>query len=317
MRRSVLLLTLLLAAAPVSAQEAEVGDAPATDLEPGSEPPADTAPAVDSAPADAAPAATPSPGPLVVVLSLGGDASASAARAARQAVAEALRADGMTVMPDGDVDLAVSPARQRACRGTSCAYEIGRQLSASMTAAVATWRGETDATGSLTVSLITAPDRSHSATVDVVAGDVAAAALAAVREAQTGRRRSLLIEGAPHVDPEPAPSLLPDESVLNRDRSLEEWILPSLLGVVGLGLIGLGAYALLDETCEVQGATVCLRGDRPNVGLGVVTTVLGGLSIAGAILWLVVGGQAQPGIGGNIDVVLGPDGGAVSVRGVF
>jgi len=256
----------------------------------------------------------------VVVLSLGGDAPSAVAREAREAVAAAIAAGGDSVMPDADLALQVPPARLAECRASACAYGISREVGASMVAAVATWMTD-GAPSSLTVSLIVGPDRSHTATEEVGEAGLAAAARGAVEAAQASRRRALLIEGTSTPEPEAVetpdrPEIDPalggerDDSPLHSERSLEEWILPSLLGVMGLGLIGVSVYAMLDASCDVRGASgVCLAGSEPNYGLGVTFAVVGGLSIAGALLWLIMGGQ--PPQMEDIDVVTGPGGGAV------
>ena len=143
-----------------------------------------------------------------------------------------------------------------------------------------------------------------------------AAARHAVTEAQESRRRALIVEGtqAPvHTAATPEVAQVDDphaDDSLHRDRPLEEWILPSILAAVGLALTGAAVYAMLDEQCErVGGSGVCLRGSRPNYGLGATFSVLGVLSIAGAIIWLVVGGQ--PASTGDIDVVFDARGAGV------
>ncbi|MBX3268726.1 MAG: hypothetical protein KF729_00610 [Sandaracinaceae bacterium] len=258
----------------------------------------------------------------VVVVSLGGDAPAEAAREAREAVAAALVEDELAVLPDADLGLRVPPSRLAQCRASACAYAIGRELGVSMVAAVAAWM--TDAqVSSLTVSLIVAPDRSFTATEEVGEAGLVAAARAAVIAAQSSRARAVVLEGStrprarvetPEVAELGEAATTPEgtvESPLHADRALEEWILPSLLGAVGLGLIGLGVYALLDRICEAEGRSgECLRGTDPNYGAGGTLTVLGGLAIVGAAIWLVVGGT--PASQGNIDVVVGP--GGVGVR---
>ena len=257
----------------------------------------------------------------VVVMSLGGDAPTAIARQAREAVAAALTEDGLEVLPDADLGLRVSPARLAECQQTACAYAIGRELGVSMVAAVATWTADGEAS-SLTISLIVGPTRSHTATEEVTDAGLLAAARAAVTAAQSSRRRALIIEGSsspvPHAETSSGFSTTsPGEeppgqpSVLQAERSLEEWILPSLLGVVGLALVGTAVYAMLGESCDQFGSSgVCLRGTRPNYGLGVTFAIVGGLSIAGALLWLIVGGEPTP--MEDIDVVFGRDG--VGVR---
>ena len=249
-------------------------------------------------------------------MSLGGDAPANQARQAREAIAAALTADGLEVLPDADLGLRIPPSRLAECRSSECAFAIGRELGVSMVAAVATWMSD-DAVGSLTLSLIVGADRSHTGTEEVSDGGLSAAALAAVAAAQASRRRALIIEGSSSPvttsEPDPAQSGDPDrgigaDSPLRAERSLEEWVLPSLLGVVGIGLIGTSVYALLEETCDRFSGSglVCLRGSRPNLGLGVTLSVVGVLAVAGALLWLVVGGE--PPQMEEIDIVFNADG---------
>jgi hypothetical protein len=91
---------------------------------------------------------------------------------------------------------------------------------------------------------------------------------------------------------------------------------PTLLAALGAGGIGLGVYALLDGSCEVRGSSgVCLRGEDPNVPLGIVMTVSGILALGGAVIWLLAGDSVAP--QPRIDVVLGPEGGSLAVRGRF
>jgi hypothetical protein len=89
-----------------------------------------------------------------------------------------------------------------------------------------------------------------------------------------------------------------------------------MLAAFGAAGVGLGVYGLLDGTCELRGALgTCLRGEDPNVPVGVTLTVAGILALGGAVVWFVTGAVVadQP----RIDVVLGPDGGAVMARGRF
>lgn len=291
--------------------EAEAAEAQAAEAQPAPE-------AAGVEPAAPPPTAEEPNRPDVAVLSVGGDASRSDARRARAAVAAALRGDGMTPLPDSDVSLRISPSRLSGCQETRCAFAFGAELDVAFVAAVTTWAGD-DGPSSVTVSLILGADRAYAATEDVGGPGLAAAASAAVSGAQDARRRAVIVEGAssapdPHEPDEEEDDR--DETVLSRERSLEEWILPSLLGVVGLGLVGTAVYALLDEQCEVRGVSgVCLKGSAPNYGLGILFSITGALSIGGAILWLIVGGQPQN--AGSIDMVIGPDGGAVGYRGRF
>ncbi|MCB9593060.1 MAG: hypothetical protein H6719_10035 [Sandaracinaceae bacterium] len=259
----------------------------------------------------------------VVVLSLGGDAPAATAREAREATAAALQEDGLEVLPDADLGLRMPPSRLAACQRSACAWTIGRELEVSMVAAVATWMTDGQPS-SITVSLIVGPDRSHTATEELGDRTLTVAAREAVTAAQAARGRALIIEGTTrpeqNVETPELPAVTEDgqsttqgdteprtDDPLHAERSLEEWILPSVLGVVGLGLIGASVYAMLDVQCDAYGGSgVCLRGTEPNYGLGVVMAALGGLSLVGALVWLIIGGT--PSSQGQINMVLGPQG---------
>src|SRR5690606_10887265 len=65
--------------------------------------------------AAAAPAAAQEAQHDVVVLSVGGDAPEDAAREVRQAVAAALEADGLRVLPEAELALRVPPGRLHGC----------------------------------------------------------------------------------------------------------------------------------------------------------------------------------------------------------
>lgn len=273
----------------------------------------------------AAPASAQDEAPAydVVVLSVGGDAPAAIAREAREGVTTALEADGLRVLPEGDLALRMPPSRLHGCDSIGCAWSLGRELRVSMVAAVATWQTEGSAS-SITVSLVVGERRAHAATEELGARTLREAATAAVRGAQDARGRALLVEGSTGAAPdrtgaseeaeedardENAPEI--EEAPAQRERSLEEYVLPGVLGVVGLALVAGAVYALMPEQCELRGpSNTCLRGNGPNVGLGAVFAVTGGLAVAGAILWLIIGGA--PPTMGRIDVVLGPDGGGVS-----
>jgi hypothetical protein len=254
--------------------------------------------------------------PHVVVLSMGGDAPEAIAREAREAVAAGLAQDGMRVLSEGDVALRMPPSRLRDCSDIACAHALGLELGVATVAAVTVWMtGE--AASAVTVSLIVSETRAHTASEDVRT-NLAAASSAAVRGAQQARSRALLVEGS--VDPERAVREAEERAVIPppeaQERPIEQYVLPTIMGALGLVFVGTSVYALMDEQCSLRGASgVCLRGDRPNIGLGAILAVVGGLAVAGAIVWLVLGGQPQA--GGAVDVVVGPDGGGLSWRGSF
>ncbi len=274
----------------------------------------------DGSPSEPAAPSEEQAGYHVVVLSVGGDAPEAAAREVREAVAAALVEDGLRVMPEGDLALRFPPSRLRGCDSAACAWALGRELGVSMVAAVATWQREGRA-ASITVSLVVGERRAHAASEDVGERTIAQAAALAVRGAQDARARALIVEGSAGAEPESAEDERDSnapvvEELRARERSLEEYVLPGVLGAVGLALAASAVYALMPEDCTLVGASgVCLRGDAPNIGLGVVFAITGGLSIAGAIIWLIVGGI--PASMGRIDVVLGPEGGGLGWRGTF
>lgn len=256
--------------------------------------------------------------PHVVVMSIGGDAPEAVAREAREAVAAALEGDGMRVLSEGDVVLRVNPARLAECRAIACAHAIGRELGVATVAAVAIWM-EGERPASIAVSLIVAETRAHTAREELGARTIADAAAAAVRGSQDARARALLVEGS--ADPETAVEEAEQRAIPPpeppRERSIEEYVLPAIMGAFGLALGGIAIYALLDENCERRAPSgLCLRGDRPNIGLGALTAILGGLSIAGGIVWLILGGRPPPS-SGTIDVVIAPEGGGASWRATF
>lgn len=312
-------------AAPATAQEAEAPDEEfdgpaAEETQPAAEETQPAAVETQRAAEETQPDTGDAPRFHAVVLTVGGDAPEGDARQAREAVAAALERDGVRVLPEGDLALRMPPSRLRGCGSVACAWSLGRELGVSMVAAVATWQRDGRA-ASITVSLIVGAERAHTASEDVGERSIAETAALAVRGAQDARARALVIEGSAGAEPDEvrderdtnAPEI---EAPAPRERSIEEYVLPGVLGVVGLALAASAVYALMPEECSLTGASgVCLRGSAPNIGLGVVFAVTGGLSIAGAILWLIVGGM--PAQMGTIDVVLGPEGGGLGWRGTF
>lgn len=254
--------------------------------------------------------------PIGLVLVLGGDDAAAGARA-RAAVVERLDEDGLRALAEADVAMRVSPARVRACAATDCALSIGRAVGASMTVGITAWGGEAP---TVTVTLVLGPDRSFTATEAVRNGAVEIAARDALVAAQAERRRALIVggivgSGTEQEAEEEDVNVPVIEDPVAAERPLEQLVLPTLLGAIGLVAVGVSVYAMIDEQCAVRGPVsgICLRGDGPNYGIGALLAVTGGLSIAGAILWLTLGGT--PPEMGDIDVVIGPGGAAV--RGSF
>jgi hypothetical protein len=95
---------------------------------------------------------------------------------------------------------------------------------------------------------------------------------------------------------------------------------PGFLAALGAAGIGSGIYASLDETCDQRNPTtnVCLRGERPNYGLGVAFITGGVVALAGAIVWWILGASSnEASAGPRIDVVTLPGGGYATARGSF
>jgi len=273
-------------------------------------------------------AASPARAADAVVLSVGGDAPAEAAMDARRAAAEVLGGDGVDVLPEADLAVRIAPARLRALSSLDEARALAFELEARLLVAVAVWRGaEGTAAGEVTVSLV-AGARNFTATVAVGSEGTGAAAAEAVRAARRQQTEALVLLGpsAPDTRVRPAAEQSasgPDEDVAPgpaappRAPQGQDVVAPTMLGACGLAGVGLGAYALLGEVCEVRGPSgTCLRGDGPNAPAGVTLAVAGGLSVVGAVVWLVTGAAALP-TQPRIDVVLGPSGGSLGARGMF
>nr|MDQ3037303.1 hypothetical protein [Myxococcota bacterium] len=229
------------------------------------------------------------------------------------------------------------------------ARAVAFELEARMIVGVAVWMGapaqdaaapdttapESAAPESVALSLMIGA-RTFSATREVGEGGVAAAAQGAMHDVRAQQTRAMLVEG-PAAESEPTGEA-PAEDAAATDGAAAtatpattatttapvdatpafDVIGPTMLGAFGAAGLGLGVYSVLDGTCEQRGAVtgVCLRGEDPNLGVGITLMVAGTLALAGAIVWLATGAAViadQP----RIDMVLGPEGGAVSVRGTF
>ena len=252
----------------------------------------------------------------------------------KAAAITALTTDGVAVVPEAELALRVPPARLRAMTSLEDARVLAFELEARVIVGVAVWmRADADppAAESVAVSVL-AGARSFSATRAVADGGVAAAAGEAMRDVRQQQTRAMLIEGAGMGSGEPAAPAEPEEDDQEEDDQETpappppappgdrtpgfDIVGPTMLGAFGAAGIGLGVYAVLDGTCELRGASgICLRGDDPNVPLGVTFTIAGALALAGAVVWFVTGSTVVDTT--PIDIVLGPDGGTVSARGRF
>lgn len=266
-----------------------------------------------------------------VVLSIGGDAPESVAERARAAAEAALVSDGASVVPAGEVALRIAPSRLREIGSLAEARSVAFDLEARMVVGVAVWmsgEGESAAPDSVVVSLLVG-SRTFSATQALGGGEIEAGARLAMEDVRGQQARALMIEGpgfeaAPEATPEsgsdgetPAASGSPPAPAADQTLGFDV-IGPTMLGAFGAAGVGLGVYALMDSICTQRGPLtgVCLRGEDPNPSVGVTLTVAGALALAGAVIWFVTGATIsadQP----RIDVVMGPEGGSLAVRGAF
>ena len=260
-----------------------------------------------------------------VVLSAGGPGGL--ADEARIAAIDALAADGVAVVPDAEVALRIAPARLRAVAGIEQARGIAFELEARSAVVIAVWPREgvePPQAESVVISLFIG-SRSFSATEAVGEAGLTGAVAAAVRAVRSQQTQAMLADpdlgsgtgagagsgagaaSGPGAPEEAPPSGAPFYDIIG----------PTMLLAFGAAGIGLGAYALLDGTCERRGAMgTCLRGEDPNVPAGATLVVAGGLALVGAVIWFITGasvGSDQT----RIDIVLGPEGGAVGARGQF
>lgn len=274
-----------------------------------------------------------------LVLSIGGDAPAEVAEEARAAASAALEEDGASVVPHGEVVLRIAPSRLRGVASLGDARALAFELEARMIVGVAVWmRADADPTAadSVAVSLMVGA-RTFAATREIGEAGLAAASADAMHDVRGQQTRAVMIEG-PGGDAGAAndadaagggegegegeagdPATPPRSQTGTADTTPAfDVIGPTMLGAFGAAGIGLGIYSVLDGTCERRAPISgdCLLGEEPNLAVGITLTVAGTLAVAGAIIWLATGAAVvadQP----RIDVVLGPEGGAVSARGTF
>ncbi|WP_236605239.1 hypothetical protein [Sandaracinus amylolyticus] len=265
-----------------------------------------------------------------IVLSIGGDAPEATAREARDAVTSALSADGVAVVPEAEIALRVPPARLRAMTSLSDARALAFELEARVIVGVAVWmraEGEASVADSVVVSAL-AGSRSYSATRSIGEAGLAAAATEATRDVRQQQTRAVLIEGAGLDGASSTPTSTSTSTSTDEDAVVGpvggnvrgdttpgfDFIGPTMLAAFGAAGIGLGVYALLDGTCENRAPSgTCLRGEDPNVPVGVTLTVAGILALGGGIVWFVTGAFVAD--TARIDLVLGP--GNVGLRGQF
>lgn len=281
----------------------------------------------------AEPSTTPAWG--AIVLSFGGDATDAMNAEARDGATAGLVAQGFSVLDEAEITARISPARLSSAGSIDALRAIAAELGAESVVSVAVWTSD-GAADSVIVSLAPsegASARSFSATEHVGETGLGAAAQAATLAALTRRTRAALLGGGSgHVEVETetaSEGTIAERTTEEHDPWAEEEENPddaqSLFGIIGPGLLlalggaglGLGIYSLLDENCTLRGPVtgVCLQGDGPNVGLGVLLLVGGVLSAAGAAVWWITGALTtnEP----RVDGIVWQDGGMLRVRGLF
>ncbi len=243
---------------------------------------------------------------------------------ARVAVTEALVADGVDVMPHDELTRQVAASRLASIREASAVRALAFELEARMAVQVSVaLREEVDPPEASTIEVSILVGRRTFAITEVVGGEgLAAAARAAVASARAAQTHAMIVEGS-----DPARETRREASEEGASapstggggtRSGGDDIFdiagPTALGAVGAGGIGLGAWGLLDATCDQRGPSgACLRGENPNVPVGVILIVTGTLAITAALIWFITGATAME--AAPVDVVIGPEGGEVRVRG--
>jgi hypothetical protein len=269
-----------------------------------------------------------------IVLSFGGDATEAMNAEARDGATAGLVAQGFSVLDEAEISARISPARLSSAGSIDALRAIAHELGAESVVSVAVWTSD-GAADSVIVSLAPAEEgaRSFSATEHVTDTGLGAAAQAATLAALTRRTRAALLGGGSgHVEAEPetvSEGTIAERTTEEHDPWAEEEENPddaqSLFGIIGPGLLlalggaglGLGIYSVLDENCTLRGpvTNVCLQGDGPNVGLGVLLLVGGVLSATGAAVWWITGALTtnEP----RVDGIVWQDGGMLRVRGLF
>ena len=252
-----------------------------------------------------------------LVLSFGGDATDDMNAEARDGATAGLLAQGFTVLAEAEIAARVPPSRIREASSIDQLRAIAVELGVESVVTVAVWTSG-GAADSVIVSVAPArvadgeTARSYSGNQSVGEEGLGAAAAAAAQAALQRRTRAAMLSGGTgRVDVETSEADPEDEAVAPVED--DPWAetpreenadFASLFGIIGPGLllaiggagIGLGIYALLDENCSQRGpeTNVCLMGDAPNIGVGVLLLIGGVLAAGGAAAWWITGATAQP-----------------------
>lgn len=279
-------------------------------------------------------AASPTWGALV--LSFGGDATDEMNAEARDGATAGLLAQGFTVLAEAEIAARIPPSRLREASSIDQLRAIAVELGVESVVTVAVWTsgGVAD---SVIVSVAPARvaegevARSYSGNQSVGDEGLGPAARAAALGALERRTRAAMLGGGtgrasvetpdPEAHPEPP---VEDDPWAETPRG-ESDDFETLFGIIGPGLllaiggagVGLGIYAVLDENCTQRGpeTVVCLMGDGPNIGVGVLLLIGGVLAAGGAAAWWITGATAQP--QARIDGVTLRDGAMLRLSGTF
>jgi hypothetical protein len=273
-----------------------------------------------------------------LVLSFGGDATDAMNAEARDGATAGLLDQGFTVLAEAEVAARVPPSRLRDATSVDQLRAIAVELGAESVVTVAVWTSG-GAADSVIVSVAPArvadgeTARSYSGNQSVTEDGLGVAARTAALGALERRTRAAMLGGGSGRvsvetrDPDPEEEIVApveDDPWAETPRG-ESGDFATLFGIIGPGLllaiggagIGLGIYALLDENCTQRGpeTDVCLMGDAPNIGVGVLLLIGGVLAAGGAAAWWITGATAQP--QARVDGITLRDGGMLRLSGVF
>jgi len=261
----------------------------------------------------------------VLVLSLGGDADAALRAPVLQQVQDLLVADGFVVAGPSELVHRVPPSRLAPSTPAE-AVTLAADLSIPRVVCVSVWAVEGHITElSLSLQALSGRRSARDSTATAIVQPTEEARALAVRTMVTqvlaSERAASMLDPArvstvaPEPDPEETPQPAPGALAPGEPEPLFGIIGPGLLTAIGAAGLGLGIWGVLDETCDLRGASgLCLRGESNNVGVGAVLIITGAASLAGAIAWWIIT-PTVPASPSRIDIALGPT--SLHVRGTF
>lgn len=249
-----------------------------------------------------------------LVWTVGGHEDFAQSADVRDAVSSVIDESGLRPLGEAELALVLPPHRLAACPDVPCVRALAADLSVSLVAAVAVW-APTEAEPSVVVTLLVGADRSYGGR-SPTGDDRGAAARAATLEAVESWRNDATGAAPPVPAEAPEPVTADDAPAPDRRTNpLNDYVFPLIVVGTGAALLAFAVVAFLPVDCEFRARPdgPCLVGERGNTGLGLAFTALGGLSLAGGLLWLIAG--LQPVRLGDMDVVQGPGELGLGLRG--